>query len=295
MKAKFLLVATFLVAFFGTVSAQDYHPFLNNSSWVINDLVACCRPAELRNIEEGTPTVIGSYTYTVFNDPFAEANINISTVYLREDVATQKVYKWVDGIDVLLYDFSLQNDDTISQYGFTFTATIDQIAVNGGMRKRITLRSVELYHEETLKMIWIEGVGTTAHPFYPDYNMRAVASSGGGYQIRTRCSFQNGEHVFGNANCTPTSTLATQSQTAVVKQIVFAPNPFATEMTISSETALQNASFQLFDVQGRLVKKVENINGNKATINRENLGSGLYLGQLFENGKLLKTAKLVID
>jgi hypothetical protein len=295
MKAKLLLAATLLVAFFGTVSAQDYHPFLNNSSWVINDLVACCRPAELRNIEEGTPTVIGSYTYTAFNDPFAEASNNIETVYLREDVTGQKVYKLVDGIDVLLYDFSLNNGDVISQYGFTFTATVDQIAVNGGMRKRITLHSVELYHEETLKMIWIEGVGTTAHPFYPDYNMRTVASSGGGYQIRTRCSFQDGEHVFGNANCVPTSTLATETQTAVVPQIVFAPNPFVTELTISSETALQNATFKLYDVQGRVVKQLNNINAKKATLNRENLNRGLYFAQLFENGKLVKTAKLVID
>lgn len=55
-------------------------------------------------------------------------------MYLREDVTAQKVYKLVDGTDVLLYDF-LQNGDAISQYGFTFIATVDQVAVNGGMRK----------------------------------------------------------------------------------------------------------------------------------------------------------------
>lgn len=295
MKAKLLLAATLLVAFFGTVSAQDYHPFLNNSSWVINDLVACCRPAELRNIEEGTPTVIGAYTYMVFTDPFAEANNNINTVYLREDVAAQKVYKLVDGTDVLLYDFSLQSNDVISQYGFTFTATVDQVAVNGGMRKRITLHSVALYHEETLKMIWIEGVGTTAHPFYPDYNMRTVASSGGGYQIRTRCSFQNGEHVFGNANCAPSSALSTTSETLSESNITFTPNPMATQLTISSALELQNASLKLYNAQGQLVRETANLNGKLLVINRENLATGLYVAQLSKDGKLLKTAKLMVN
>ncbi len=296
MKAKLLLATALLLAFFGTATAQ-YHPFLNNSSWIVNDWVSCCMPPEVHTIQEGTATVIGDYTYTMFNDPFPtqDSGAVIPTVYLREDGAAKKVYKRVDGVDTLLYDFSLENGDTVSQYGFTFTATVDQIAVNDGVRKRITLRSVELYHGEQLKQIWIEGVGTTAHPFYPERNMYAVASSGGGYQIRTRCSFQNGEHVFGNANCVPTSTLATQSQTAVVKQIVLAPNPFATEMTISSETALQNASFKLYDAQGRLVQQLENINGKTATIKRENLNSGWYVGQLFENGKPIKTAKVIIQ
>lgn len=295
MKAKLLLAATLLVAFFGTVSAQDYHPFLNNSSWVINDLVACCRPPELRTIEEGTSTEIGAYTYTAFNDPFAEANNNIGTVYLREDVASQKVYKLVDGTDVLLYDFSLQNGDVISQYGFTFTTTVDQVAVNGGMRKRISLHSLELYHEETLKMTWIEGVGTTAHPFYPDYNMRTVASSGGGYQIRTRCSFQNGEHVFGNANCAPSSALSTASATLSQSNITFTPNPVVTQLTISSDLELQNVSLKLYNSQGQLVRETANLNGKSLLVNRDNLAAGLYVAQLSKDGKLLKTAKLMVD
>lgn len=295
MNAKLLLAATLLVAFFGTASAQDYHPFLNNSSWVINDLVACCRPAELRTINEGTPTEIGAYTYTAFNDPFAEASNNINTVYLREDVTAQKVYKLVDGTDVLLYDFSLQNGDAISQYGFTFIATVDQVAVNGGMRKRITLHSVELYHEETLKMIWIEGVGTTAHPFYPDYNMRTVASSGGGYQIRTRCSFQNGEHIYGNANCAPSSALSTITEILSESNITFTPNPVVTQLTISSDLELQNVTLKLYNAQGQLVRETANLNGKLLVINRENLATGLYVAQLSKDGKLLKTAKLMVN
>jgi hypothetical protein len=201
----------------------------------------------------------------------------------------------VDGTDVLLYDFSLQNGDVISQYGFTFTTTVDQVAVNGGMRKRISLHSLELYHEETLKMTWIEGVGTTAHPFYPDYNMRTVASSGGGYQIRTRCSFQNGEHVFGNANCAPSSALSTASATLSQSNITFTPNPVVTQLTISSDLELQNVSLKLYNSQGQLVRETANLNGKSLLVNRDNLAAGLYVAQLSKDGKLLKTAKLMVD
>jgi Secretion system C-terminal sorting domain len=296
MKAKLLLATALLLAFFGTATAQ-YHPFLNNSSWIVNDWVSCCMPPEVHTIQEGTATVIGDYTYTMFNDPFPtqDSGAVIPTVYLREDVAAQKVYKRVDGVDTLLYDFSLENGDTVSQYGFTFTATVDQIAVNDGVRKRITLRSVELYHDEQLKQIWIEGVGTTAHPFYPERNMYVVASSGGGYQIRTRCSFQNGEHVFGNANCAPSSALSTTSETTLESNITFTPNPMVTQLTISSTLELQNATLRLYNAQGQLVRETANLNGKSLVVNRDNLAAGLYVAQLFKDGKLLKTAKFIVD
>lgn len=296
MKAKLLLATTLLLAFFGTATAQ-YHPFLNNSSWIVNDWVSCCMPPEVHTIQEGTALVIGDYTYTVFNDPFPtqDSGAVIPTVYLREDVAAQKVYKRVDGVDTLLYDFSLENGDTVSQYGFTFTATVDQIAVNDGVRKRITLRSVELYHDEQLKQIWIEGVGTTAHPFYPERNMYTVASSGGGYQIRTRCSFQNGEHVFGNANCAPSSALSTTTETTLGSRITFTPNPVVTQLTISSQLELQNATLRLYNAQGQLVRETAYLNGKSLVVNRDNLIAGLYVAQLFKDGNLLKTAKLIVD
>lgn len=295
MKANLLLATILLLASFGAASAQEYKPFLNNSSWIVNDWVSCCMPPEVHTINEGSETVIGGYTYTVFDDPFPlqDSGANIPTVYLREDVAQQRVYKLVAGVDTLLYDFSLENGDTVSQFGFTFTATVDQIAVNNGFRKRITLRSIELYHDEQLKQIWIEGVGTTAHPFYPERNMYAVTSSGGGYQIRTRCSFQNGEHVYGNANCAPTIALGTLAETAAA--IGFAPNPFVSVLTVSSTVALQNATLRLYNMQGQLIREHNNLNGKSNTVYRENLNTGLYLLQVLQDGKLLESVKIIVD
>jgi len=297
MKTKLLLSVVVLFTFFGTAFSQQYRPFLNNSSWLINDWVACCQPAEVREIPEGTAMVIGAFTYTQFDDPFPQQDSNgnlITVISVREDVAQQKVYKLVNGTDMLLYDFSLENGDIISQYGYTFTATVDAVTVNGGTRKRITLRSAELYHDETLTQTWIEGVGSTAHPFYPDSNMYNVASSGGGFQIRTRCSFQNGAHVYGNPNCAAVA-LSTSAEDFAAQKIVFSPNPFITEFTIDSDSILQNASLRIYNTKGQLIREIQALNGTKITVSRQNLNSGLYLGQLFENGQLLKSVKMLVN
>jgi hypothetical protein len=56
------------------------------------------------------------------------------------------VYKIAEGAEMVLYDFSLEMGDTISQYGYTFAVTsVEDIAVNGGTRKKMTLHSIELY------------------------------------------------------------------------------------------------------------------------------------------------------
>src|SRR5436190_4332630 len=200
MKTKTLITAILLFTMaVNTYSQEEYHPFLNNSAWTIRDWVSCCKTFPIQTIEEGTNEVIGSKTYKKFIDP--RATYGISVVYLREDIIGKKVYKFVNGADVLLYDFSLETGDTIPYAGDTFIAAVDNIAVNGGSRKRITLKSIELYCKKSVTMRWIEGVGTNKHPFYPEWNIKNVCSTGGGLDVFTVCSFQNGIQVYGTPGC----------------------------------------------------------------------------------------------
>lgn len=298
MKAKLLFAAFFLLSSLQTIFSQEYHPMLNNSSWLLYDMVSCCRPSQEASIEPGTDVVIGSYTYKQFVDPFPsyDSNLNISnTVYIREDIAERKVYKIVNGVDFLLYDFNLENSSVISQYGNTFTATVDYITVNNGDRKRITLQSSEEYCGENLTMIWIEGVGSDKHPFYPEHNMYNVCSAGGGVMVYTKCSFQNGEHVYGNANCSSTIELGVNEGQFSNLKLTFSPNPFTTALTIHSETAFSDSTLKLYNSVGQLVKEMTNQSGKAIVLNRDNLNSGLYYIQLFEKGKLVKSSKVLVE
>lgn len=297
MKAKLFFAAIFLLSGLPPTFSQEYHPMLNNSSWLLYDWVSCCRPSEERIIEEGSAVVIGEYTYQEFVDPFPSYDSNsdiINTVLIRENIAERKVYKIVNGEDVLLYDFNLENASVISQYGNTFTATVDYIEVNHGSRKRITWHSSESYCGEHLTMTWIEGVGSDKHPFYPEYNMYNVCSSGGAVMVKTKCSFQNGEHVFGNEDCATSEELSINEVLNSKQQITFLPNPFSTELTIQSPVFLHDAAVKIVNSLGQLVRETKHQSGKAITLHREDLNSGLYFIQLFEKGKPVATSKIVI-
>ncbi len=271
---------------------------LLNSTWLLYDWTSHGSPSEERMIEQAEDIVIGSYTYKKYIDQFPSydnySNL-LHTVYLREDVAERKVYKIVDGVDLLLYDFNLENGSTIYQYGNTFTATVDYAIVNNWNRKRITLKSTEEYCGERLTQIWIEGVGSNKHPFYPDYSMYNVCSSSGGTMVFTKCSFQNGEHIFGNPECSSFALLGIGESDMLIDNISVAPNPFSSELYIESEITFNNASLKFYNAVGQLVREINNISGLRIILNRENLNSGLYFIQLFEKGKLVKSSKVLVN
>ena len=79
------------------------------------------------------------------------------------------------------------------------------------------------------------------------------------------------------------------------KEVKFYPNPFTTQMSISSSNDFENASFKLYNSVGQLVLERNNLNGKSVTLERENLSNGIYLIQLFQDGKMLATDKLVIS
>jgi hypothetical protein len=294
MRTKLLFCIAFFCNCFTALSAQEYHPLLNNTSWVISNTVSCCRPTITRTIVSQGEQVIGNHTYVAYIDPRFDNNTQFVTmVYLREDVAERKVYKIVDGVDMLLYDYSLETGDTIFQYGRTWTARVGEVMVNDGPRKMITLLSP--YNQRyNVKQIWIEGVGTNKHPFNPIHNMYSFLSASGGVMISTGCVYQNDKHILGNEEYCA-QMLATTTESYTNPDITFTPNPVNTELTIKATKALENGNFKLYNLQGQLVREMYNLNGKLFTVNRENLSRGLYLAELFEDGQLVKSAKLIVD
>ncbi len=268
---------------------------LNNSSWILIR-VSNWTPS-YRMMHEGIPVVIGNETYLQFEDPFPihVNSIPVPTMYVREDVVARKVYRIHNGVENVIYDFNLQTGDVISQYGYDFTATVDHLDVNGSIRKRITLKTDHVYlGHYVLTQVWIEGVGSEADSLFPERNMFNVASVSGGVKIKTYCSFQNGNHIFGTADC-PQMMLGTADEIYENQKITFTPNPMVTELTINSKAILQIATLKIYNVQGQLIKQINTLNGEKNIIIRDNPSSGLYFAQLFEDNKLLATTKLIVD
>lgn len=284
MKRKLLFAFLMFSGFAESAFSQAYIPMLNNSSW--NIVSANFGGGQNLMIHPGTDVVIGSHTYKKFFDPTTNAD-----VYLREDIAARKVYRNVGGNDQLLYDFSLQVSNTVTLgNGSTYTVlSITDVPVNGGTRKRFFLDN-GWYSEN-----WIEGVGSSQHPFRPSYEMPSDP------YIYLTCSAQNGVNVYNHnlANGQPTPTdcsmLSVTDLALANRELQYAPNPFTTELSITAQAGFKNATLKVFNSIGQLVKEITNVNGNTITVSRENLNSGIYFAQITENGKITATRKIIAD
>lgn len=289
MKTKLLFKIIFLTFLSQKSFSQIYIPMLNNSTW--NIVSANFGGQQNLIINQGINTVIGSNAYKKFIDPTTN-----NDVFLREDIATKKVYRRVSGNDQLLYDFSLQvSNNIVLGDGNNYTVqSISNVNVLGGTR-----RSFNLIHfiggfagnSET----WIEGVGSSRNPLRPTYEMPSDP------YIYLTCSAQNGINIYNNgiANGQPTPSdcsalLSLEEVKFLAEQINFSPNPFKTEIEITTKFNFENTSLKVFNSIGQLVKEIENINGQKIILNRENLKSGIYFAQILQNEKILKINKIII-
>ena len=72
------------------------------------------------------------------------------------------------------------------------------------------------------------------------------------------------------------------------------PNPFNKQTIIESQTFLKNACLKITNIYGITLKELNNINGEKITLERENLPSGIFYLQLFQNNRLIASTKLII-
>ncbi len=73
------------------------------------------------------------------------------------------------------------------------------------------------------------------------------------------------------------------------------PNPFSIKTTLQSDKHLKNATLTLYNSLGQQVRQVNNISGQTATLQRDNLPSGLYYLQLTEDNQTIATDKIVIS
>jgi hypothetical protein len=73
------------------------------------------------------------------------------------------------------------------------------------------------------------------------------------------------------------------------------PNPFISSTTIKLITNKNiSANVKLFDMLGNEVKSIL-VTNNEATIERENLGNGIYFYNIISDDKLIATGKLIIE
>lgn len=79
-----------------------------------------------------------------------------------------------------------------------------------------------------------------------------------------------------------------------VDEFTIYPQPFTKTCTFDFPRKLENANIIIYDVVGKEVKRVENINKKSIEIDRKNLNNGIYIYKILENNKTITSGKLLI-
>lgn len=281
---KTVLAVAMLLGLTSFSNAQDYHPFIKNSVWIMR--LPEGSGFETFTVGPETDVNIDGVTYKKFID----TSFNNEEVLLREDVDNKKVYRRVGESEVLLYDFGLSVGDpvTVGSFGYTVTSIIDIPVADGTTRKKFSLNS--FVASET----WIEGVGNLKDPLRTGNQMPTNPS------MSLRCSFQEGTNLFnfglydtGTPSGYPAALDAEDYDSAVIVKL--SPNPFAVSATLQNSNGFSDATVRIYSQIGQLVKEIKNINGNEIQISRENLTGGVYVLQLTENGKTATQKIMITD
>ena len=71
------------------------------------------------------------------------------------------------------------------------------------------------------------------------------------------------------------------------------PNPTTANLNLKiTNYAIENLDYQLFDISGRIISQ-HKITSEETAISMENLAAGNYIVQVSDNGKTLKTFKII--
>jgi len=66
------------------------------------------------------------------------------------------------------------------------------------------------------------------------------------------------------------------------------------DVKINSATLINNASIIIYDVTGRELMHINNLNGNDFMINKGNLSNGIYIISLESEQKIIARRKIII-
>lgn len=260
--------------------SQDYHPFINNSVWVI--YLPGVGTSDFHTIGPATDVVVDGVAYKKYID----TSYGNQEVLIREELQTKRVYRRVGDADVLLYDFSVSVGDpvTVGSFGYNVTSITNIQMADGTTRKKISLNS--FVASET----WIEGVGNFKNP------LRTVNQLTTNPTSELLCSYQQNVNIFNLGQylggiATDCLSLGTNSVGAPIP-VGFSPNPFALTTTLFAAEDISDATVLVFDQVGRLVKKVKPANHDQVELSGDGLTPGIYIVHILKGSKILLTQKL---
>jgi len=292
-----LFITIFLAAFWCNLCAQQNFRFADSTAqW--NELYF--------NYGFGLYEIFNTVVYKADRDTIIN-NTNyqkitsadsVKTYFLRQDSA-KSVYirRYRDSIDYKIYDFGKNAGDTFrikdAEYYFNDIHvkidSTDTVMLGAKLRKRLYV-SVSGWSPD----IWIEGIGSlNTHLWSPSVQLDWVDGEG----RNLLCYFENDSLLFHNNKWPDTCHIhrVTSINEIAKSDFKIYPNPVTQNyITIESENLHDNATFQLFDLTGRLLLQ-QQLTGKITSIILHKLSKGMYQCSVTSNQTIVRLSKLIVQ
>lgn len=283
-----LLAFMFILSFFVT-SAQTNYPLLSeNKIW---SEVNCLNfgGCETHFYKFQGDTTVGTNLYKKLYISSDSAHSSWSMIGAMREELNQKVYFSDLTDEYLFYDFTLTAGEIYyaNIRGCQFEMTLESIdsveLLNGEIRKRYNFSNWNIEQ-------WIEGIGSLKGLLNIGVDMCMSD-----VYIDLNCFTENDTLKYKNTSFTScfysTVGLANDIQE---ENITLYPNPLTTASILRSTIFLADFELKIYNISGKLVRKVANLSGQEFLIERNNLNSGLYFIQLTKNNNSLGICKMLI-
>lgn len=292
---KYLLLTLLGLPWF-SFAQTPYHPFPDsNAVWIYGGYDFMCGPPTyfcgyIHYTVKGD-TTIGSYTYKKILGTNYNSSVYNYSAAIRQDTAARKVYiKYAacNDIDTLLYDFSLQEEDTVNQCSgitggcdYPPVVTVDSVFITNLWRKRINIMNCN-------NTQLIEGIGST-NGLLGSWN----GWIGGNYFLA--CFSLNGISIYPDSSCSALG-IKTINDFLKIKLIVF-PNPILENASLQIYMPLPlSINVRLYDFKSGLSRNIFsgqfNAGIQNIQLNVLDYSPGLYVLQ-FSNDKDICINKLI--
>jgi hypothetical protein len=280
-------------------SSQTYsHLLRQNTTWeqLQGDASTICTFERGQRLYIDADTVILGTTYTIVNanpvisqiqNPFCppyfiDNNIVSKYAFMREDTLTQKVFIFDtnQNIEYLLYDFSLQDGDTLqTTYGNLIgtPSVVDSVRnitlSNGSIRK--------IFYLNIFDNFYIESIGGSKGLNFPCIDVF-------GYALSLTCVKENNINLYGN-QCL--GIVGVKEENPELNKITLTFNPIDNSVTLISQLEFENANLTLSDLNGKVVLS-KNFSNFSKTLFLEHINDNIYCYSIqfknyIVNGKLV--------
>lgn len=286
--------ALFFCLLFTRISAQTYTPLLNDwNEWHLTNCYFGC----LTDVyyTDGD-TLVNGKSYKIL-DGFHYINRNL---LLREDVLAKKVYLTLTQPqyqeDVLLYDFSLTEGDSIvmrnpltpfpATDGYFTLDSIRELIMDGVQKRHFYFTSTDANTNLVKRAEWIEGVGSLSMINAPGGEPNFEGTG------QLNCAFKNAELFYSNLDsidsCDPLQlSLAVPPKEKIELVETHQKNIF------TLQPASQIEEVYVFGLEGRLYEKITS-NTRILLINLTHYTKGIYLLKVKTNNYQTNNFKLVV-